>query len=73
MYVSLNGENIELVGILDYGRCNDWKKHKKAKGYCRACLLNCFHEIRINHKLQKRKYTQLEILIMQYSTKEDNK
>lgn len=72
-HVSLNGDNIELVGVFDYGRCDDWKKHKKAKGFCRACLLNCFHEIRINNELQKRKYTQLEILIMQSSTKEDNK
>ncbi len=72
-YISSNGDNIELVGIFDYGQCDDWKKHKKAKGYCRACLLNCFYEIRINNELQKRKYTHLEILIMQSSTKEDNK
>ena len=70
-FVSSNGDNIELVGVFDYGQCDDWKKHKKAKGYCRACLLNCFHEMRINGKLQARKYTQLEVLIMQSSLKED--
>jgi len=70
-FVSLNGDNIELVGVFDYGQCDDWKKHKNTKGYCRACMLNCFHEIRINDKLQKRKYTQLEVLIMQNSLKEE--
>ena len=70
-FVSLNGDNIELIGVFDYGQCDNWKKHKKAKGYCRACMLNCFHEMRINGKLQARKYTQLEVLIMQSSLKED--
>lgn len=68
-FVSSTADKIELVSVLNYGRCDNWKKHKKAKGYCRACLLNCFHEIRINDKLQKKKYTQLEILIMQSSLK----
>ena len=72
-FISANGDNIELVGLFDYGQCDNWKKHKKAAGYCRACLLNCFHEMRINDKLQKRKYTQLEVLTMQSSAKEDNK
>ena len=71
IFVSANGDNIELVGVYDYGQCDDRKKHKKAKSYCRACMLNCLHEMRINDKLQKRKYTQLEVLIMQSSLKED--
>lgn len=71
-FVSSIADNIELVGVFDYGQCDDWNKHKKAKGYCRACILNCFHEIRINDKLQKRKYTQLEVLIMQSSQNKDN-
>lgn len=71
-FVSSIADKIELISVIDYGRCDNWKKHKKANCYCRACLLNCFHEIKINDKLQKRKYTQLEILIMQSSPQKDN-
>ncbi len=73
IFVSAEGDNIELIGNYDYGHCDNWKKHKAAKCYCRACMLNCFHEMRINDKLQVRKYTQLEVLMMQYSSDGDNK
>ncbi len=64
-FTSANGDEIELVGFVDYGFCGNWEKHKQAGGYCKACLLNCLHTLRINGKLQSREYTQLEILILQ--------
>lgn len=65
VFTTLSGNLIELVGIRDYGFCKDYKSHKEQKGYCRECLLNCLHIIKINGKLQEREYTQLEILMMQ--------
>lgn len=65
VFTSSNGDEIEQVGIRDYGRCGNWKKHKEAKRYCKPCLLNCLHTLRINGKLQSQEYTQLELLIMQ--------
>ena len=64
-FTSIHGDNIELVGIKSYGFCGNWEKHKQANGYCRACLLNNLHTIKINGKLQSREYTQLEILVIQ--------
>lgn len=64
IFTSTNGDKIELVGIRDYGYCGNWKTHKKANGYCRACLLNCFHTLKINCKLQNREFTHLEVLTM---------
>jgi len=65
IFTSCDGDSIELVGITDYGDCHNWEKHNKQKPYCRPCMLNCLHTIKINSKLQKREYTQLEILMMQ--------
>ncbi len=65
VFTSANGDKIELVGLRDYGYCGNWKKHKEAGGYCKPCLLNCMHTLKINGKLQSREYTQLEILILQ--------
>lgn len=65
LFTSVNGDEIELIGIRDYGQCGNWKKHKEVQGYCKPCLLNCLHKLKINDKLQGREYTQLEILIMQ--------
>lgn len=65
IFTAPNGDKIELVGITDYGDCGNWKAHDKQNRPCRPCMLNCLHTIKINGKLQKRKYTQLEILILQ--------
>ena len=56
-----------LIGLRDYGFCKNWDTHIKQKGYCRKCILNCLHSIKINGKLQEREYSQLEILLMQES------
>jgi hypothetical protein len=65
IFTAPNGDKIELVGITDYGNCGNWKAHDKKNRPCRPCMLNCIHTIKINGKLQKRKYTQLEMLMMQ--------
>ena len=65
VFTSANGDDIELIGIRDYGNCGNWKAHKKQNRPCRPCMLNCLHTIKINGKLQSREFTQLEILILQ--------
>jgi len=65
IFTASNGDKIELVGITDYGDCGNWKAHDKQNRPCRPCMLNCLHTIKINGKLQKRKYSQMEILMMQ--------
>ena len=65
VFTAHSGDVIELVGIRDYGYCNDYKTHKKQNGYCRECLLNCIHTVKINGVLQRHEYTQMEILLMQ--------
>ena len=65
IFIAPNGDKIELVGITDYGNCGNWKAHDKQHRPCRPCMLNCLHTIKINGKLQKREYTQMEILILQ--------
>ena len=64
-FTSIHGDKIELVGVTSYGYCGNWEKHEQANGYCKACLLNTLHNIKINGKLQNREYTQLEVLILQ--------
>ena len=64
-FKTTSGDEIELIGIRNYGFCRNWESHKKQEGYCRACILNCLHTIKINGKLQVREYSQLEVLIMQ--------
>lgn len=66
-FISINGDKIELVGLRDYGFCGNWANHKKAKGYCKPCMLNCMHTLKINDKLVSREYTQLEVLLLQGS------
>lgn len=65
VFTSIHGDKIELVGVKSYGYCGNWQKHKEANGYCKACLLNTVHTIKINGKLQNREYSQLEVLILQ--------
>lgn len=65
VFTAHSGDVIELVGIRDYGFCNDYKTHKKQNGYCRECLLNCIHTVKINGVLQRHEYTQMGILLMQ--------
>ena len=65
IFTSPNDDKIELVGVSDSGDCGNWKAHDKQNRPCRICMLNCLHSIKINGKLQKREYTQLEILLMQ--------
>lgn len=64
-FTTASGDKMELVGIRDYGYCGNYDEHKKQKGYCRECILNCLHTIKINGELQKREYTHLELLLMQ--------
>ncbi len=61
-------DNIEIVGTRDYGRCES--KGHKWEGICPYCMYNCIHTIKINGEVQSRKYSQLEILIMQNNKKE---
>jgi len=68
VFTSINGDKIELVGIHDYGFCGNWDNHKLAEGYCKPCLLNCLHTLKINGKLQKKEYTQLEVLMLIQNT-----
>jgi len=65
IFTAHSGDIIELVGIRDYGYCNNYKTHKKQNGYCPECLLNCLHTIKINGVVQRHEYTHLEILLMQ--------
>lgn len=59
-----NNDFIKIIESISYGPCNNWEKHKKAKGYCKACILNQLHIIKINGVIQSRGYSHLEILIM---------
>ncbi len=65
VFTSKDGDEIELVGIKTYGYCGNWQKHQEANGYCKACLLNNLHTIKINGKLQNCEYSQLEVLMLQ--------
>jgi len=73
LFTSISGDKIELVGVRDYGFCGNWENHKQAKGYCKPCLLNCVHTLKINGKLQSREFTQLEVLIMSNNKNSINK
>ncbi len=55
--------NIEIISTTNYGRCES--KGHKWEDICPYCMYNCLHTIKINGEVQNRKYSQLEILVMQ--------
>ena len=55
--------NIEIISTTNFGRCES--KGHKWEGICPYCMYNCIHAIKIKGEVQSRKYSQLEILIMQ--------
>jgi hypothetical protein len=60
--------NVEIIGTTSFGRCKS--KGHKWEGICPYCMYNCMHTIKINGIRQTRKYSHLEILIMQHQEEE---
>ena len=62
-----DGRLIELIGIMDHGRCGRW--HRSGE-ICRDCMLNCEHYLKIDGKHIDRLFTHLEVLMLQETNPE---
>jgi len=62
VFKNTEGNQIELVALIDKGRCDN--RHIKGE-ICTECMIRCGHYLKINGKLQDKLYSHFEILSMQ--------
>lgn len=66
-FLDENNNEIEIIGIINYGRCES--SGHKWKGICPLCMFNCVYSIKINSEIQSRKYSHQEILLMKINAR----
>ena len=62
-----NNNEIEIIRIINYGRCES--SAHKWKGICPLCMFNCVYTIKINSEIQLRKYSHQEMLLMEINAR----